>query len=415
MSELNEASFALSDAGEAAQASNVTGFAAVVDRLLPALRVGRVRIVLPSGGVILRTGLEPGPEATLIFHRRRGLRRLLTGGDVGLAEAYIDEDWTTPDLVAVLRLASRNGAAWKQSLRGVALVRWANRLRHLLRGNSRRGSRRNIEAHYDLGNAFYRLWLDPNMQYSSALWGEDTPDLAAAQAKKLARIGELLRLDGGESVLEIGCGWGGLAISLAAERGAAVTAITLSPSQLAFARESAAKAPLAQAIDFRLQDYRDVEGGFDRIVSIEMLEAVGEAWWPAYFGALAARLKPGGRAIIQAITIADADFEDYRRNPDFIQKHIFPGGFLPSRGALNAQIAAAGLRLTASESFGGSYAKTLFEWRKRFHAHWSEIAAQGFDDRFRRLWDYYLGYCEAGFAEGVVDVGLFTIEPATAI
>jgi len=395
-------------------ASSVTGLAAVLDRLLPPLRFGRLRILLPSGGAIVRTGLEPGPEATLVFHRRRGLRRLVTGGDVGLAEAYIDADWTTPDLVAVLRLASRNAEAWKQNLRGATLIRWINRLRHLLHNNSRRGSRRNIIAHYDLGNAFYRLWLDAGMQYSSALWDDDTPDLAAAQAKKLARIGELLRLEGGESVLEIGCGWGGLAASLATEKGAQVTAITLSPSQLAWACESAAERRVAPAIDFRLQDYRDVEGGFDRIVSIEMLEAVGEAWWPAYFGTLAARLKPGGRAIIQAITIAGDVFEDYRRNPDFIQKHIFPGGFLPSKGALLKQIEAAGLRLTHSESFGGSYAKTLFEWRKRFHARWSEIAEQGFDERFRRLWDYYLCYCEAGFAEGVVDVGLFTIEPAAA-
>ena len=407
MTELEHLDYARSQGA----ASRVTGLAAVFDRLLPPLRFGRLRIVLPSGGAIVRIGLEPGPEATLIFHRRRGLRRVLTGGDVGLAEAFIDADWTTPDLVAVLRLASRNAEAWKQNLRGAALIRWINRLRHLLRSNSRRGSRRNIEAHYDLGNDFYRLWLDPGMQYSSALWDDDTPDLAAAQAKKLARIGELLALNGGESVLEIGCGWGGLAASLASEKGAAVTAITLSPSQLAYARESAAETPLNAAIDFRLQDYRDVAGGFDRIVSIEMLEAVGEAWWPAYFGTLAARLKPGGRAIIQAIAIADDVFEDYRRNPDFIQKYIFPGGFLPSKSALLAQIEAAGLRLTHNENFGGSYARTLLEWRKRFRARWSDIAAQGFDDRFRRLWDYYLCYCEAGFAEGMVDVGLYTLEP----
>jgi cyclopropane-fatty-acyl-phospholipid synthase len=299
-------------------------------------------------------------------------------------------------------------------LRRVVVFRWVNRLRHLMRGNTRRGSRRNIEAHYDLGNAFYRAWLDPGMQYSSALWDEATPDLEAAQARKLAHIGELLRLEGGESVLEIGCGWGGLAASLAANRGASVTAITLSPSQLAVSRERAAAQGLEAQLDFRLQDYRDVAGRFDRIVSIEMIEAVGEAWWPAYFGTLARCLKPGGRAVVQAITIADETFADYRRNPDFIQKHVFPGGFLPSKSALAAQVKAAGLRLTRSECFGLSYAKTLAEWRKRFDARWSEIAAQGFDERFRRLWDYYLSYCEAGFSEGIIDVGLYTIEPASA-
>ncbi|THD42485.1 MAG: class I SAM-dependent methyltransferase [Bradyrhizobium sp.] len=412
MSDIEDANFAWGEAEERPQTAAAGGIAAVLNRFLPALRFGRLRVVLPSGGAIVRKGAEPGPDATVIFHRGRGLRRLVSGGDVGFAEGYLEGDWTTPDLVATLRLASRNENAWKENLRGARLVRWVNRLRHVLRGNSRRGSRRNIEAHYDLGNGFYRLWLDANMQYSSALW-DDAPDLEAAQARKLARIGELLAVTGGESVLEIGCGWGGLALSLA-ERGADVTAITISPSQLAWASRSAAERAKGARVDFRLQDYRDVSANFDRIVSIEMLEAVGEAWWPAYFGALARCLKSGGRAVIQAITIADNIFDDYRRNPDFIQKHIFPGGFLPSKSALAAQIAAAGLRLAHSETFGASYARTLAEWRKRFHAHWPEIEAQGFDQRFRRLWDYYLCYCEAGFAEGVIDVGLFVLEPATA-
>jgi cyclopropane-fatty-acyl-phospholipid synthase len=412
MSELTDPTFALPEPAGADAA--LSAGAAALDRLLPNLLVGRARFVTPSGGAIVRSGATPGPEATIVFNRWRALRRLATGGDIGFAEAYMDGDWTSPDLVATLRLASRNYEALKRSLRRVGVVRWANRLRHLMRGNTRRGARRNIEAHYDLGNAFYQAWLDPSMQYSSALWDEATPDLEAAQARKIAHIGELLRLEGGESVLEIGCGWGGLASSLAAKRGATVTAITLSPSQLAFARERAGGQGLGAQLDFRLLDYRDVAGRFDRIVSIEMLEAVGEAWWPAYFETLARCLKSGGRAVVQAITIADETFADYRRNPDFIQKHVFPGGFLPSKSALAAQVKSAGLRLTRSENFGLSYAKTLAEWRKRFDARWSEIAAQGFDERFRRLWDYYLSYCEAGFAEGMIDVGLYTIEPASA-
>jgi len=365
---------------------------------------------LPSGRTIVRVGAEPGPEATVVLRRARMLRRLIVSGDVGFAEAYIAGDWTTPDLVAVIRLAARNMASLERAMNGSFLFRTVNRLRHILRGNSRRGSRRNIEAHYDLGNAFYRLWLDAGMQYSAALWDDDPPDLETAQAHKLDRIGERLGLEGGESVLEIGCGWGTLAAYLAREKGATVTAITLSPSQLAWARGLAARQDVADRIDLRLQDYRDLSGRFDRIVSIEMLEAVGEAWWPVYFQTLARSLKPGGRAVIQAITIAEDGFERYRRHPDFIQKHVFPGGFLPSEAALRAQIERAGLRLTHRESFGLSYARTLAEWRGRFNARWPDIAALGFDERFRRLWNYYLCYCEAGFAEATIDVGLFTIE-----
>ncbi|NLH80307.1 MAG: class I SAM-dependent methyltransferase, partial [Phyllobacteriaceae bacterium] len=226
----------------------------------------------------------------------------------------------------------------------------------------------------------------------------------------LDRIAERLALEGGESVLEIGCGWGALAAHLAEGRAGRVTGLTLSPSQLAWARDVAAARGLADRVDLRLQDYRDVDETFDRIVSIEMFEAVGEAWWPTYFGTLARALKPGGRAVLQVISIAEDRYEDYRRDTDFIQKHVFPGGFLPSKSAFAAAVAAAGLRLEAAEHFGLSYAETLAEWRRRFHARWEEIAPLGFDERFRRLWDYYLAYCEAGFREGAIDVGLYTLE-----
>ncbi len=382
---------------------------AFLEPLVSRLRGGRLKVVLPNGRALLSPPHPDGPQATLAIRRWRAIRRLALGGDVGFAEAYIDGDWTSPDLVALLRLAARNVEPLRAAMRGAAFVRWADRLRRLMRANTRRGSRRNIAAHYDLGNDFYALWLDPTMQYSSALWMEDTPDLETAQAYKLNLIVELLDLDCGESVLEIGCGWGGLANHLAQTKGARVTAITLSPAQLAFARARTDIAGGEGSVDFRLQDYRDIRGRFDRIVSVEMLEAVGEAHWPQYFQTIAQSLKADGRAILQTITIDEANYEGYRHNPDFIQKHVFPGGFLPSKSALAAQIEHAGLRILDRRSFGPSYARTLAEWRYRFHSRWPEVAALGFDDRFRRLWDYYLAYCEAGFAEGAIDVTLVTI------
>jgi len=383
-----------------------------IRRLIPALAAGHLRVVTPGGGSLVFSGDEAGPSATISLKRWRALRRVLSAGDIGFAEGYLDGDWTTADLAALIRVAVRNLKVLDAAMRGAALVRWTNRLRHMLRPNSKRGARANIVQHYDLGNDFYRLWLDPTMVYSSAIYDPGETGLEGAQARKIARVADLLDVRAGERVLEIGCGWGALSEHLAHERGARVTALTLSPSQRQWALESAASRGLADKIDYRLQDYRDVEGVFDKIVSIEMIEAVGAAWWPAYFRKIASALRPGGRAVLQAITIADDRYESYRRAPDFIQKYIFPGGFLPSKTVLGEQIQRAGLRLAGSECFGMSYALTLAEWRRRFHAHWPAIAAQGFDDRFRRMWDYYLAYCEAGFAEGAIDVGLYRLEPA---
>ena len=383
--------------------------ARVFDRLLSGLTHGRLRVILPSGASFVRSGRNDGPEATIQIRRWRMLRRLLTGGDIGFAEGFIEGDWTSPDPVALIRLAARNTEELRRAVRGSVVFRAVERLRHLGRANSRRGSRRNIEAHYDLGNDFYRLWLDDTMLYSSALFDETTESLEAAQAAKLDRIGDLLRLAGGERVLEIGCGWGALAAHLAETADARVTGITLSPSQLAWARDVASTRGVFDRVDLRLQDYRDVDERFDRIVSIEMFEAVGEAWWSTYFDTVARALAPNGRAVLQVISIAEDRFDDYRRDTDFIQKHVFPGGFLPSKTAFAAAVGRAGLRVAEVEHFGLSYAETLAEWRRRFHARWPEIAAQGFDDRFRRLWDYYLAYCEAGFREGAIDVGLYTL------
>jgi cyclopropane-fatty-acyl-phospholipid synthase len=383
-----------------------------IEPLMASIRHGRLRVRLPNGRVLASSDGETGLQALLTIDRWRTLRRIALRGDIGFAEAYIDGDWTSPDPVALLRLAVRNMEPVFAAARGSRIVRLATRLRHLMRGNSKRGSRRNIMAHYDLGNAFYALWLDPAMQYSSAIWAADTPDLETAQARKVDHIVDWLALRGGERVLEVGCGWGSLATRLAETKGAQVTALTLSPAQLDYARGRAASSERGRSVDFRLQDYRDVQGRFDGIVSIEMIEAVGEARWPLYFRKLADSLAAGGRIVIQAITIDEALADGYRRNPDFIQTHIFPGGCLPTKSALEAEIQRAGLRLVRRETFASSYARTLAEWRRRFHARWPEVELLGFDSQFRRLWDYYLAYCEAGFAEGTIDVGLMAIEQA---
>ncbi|CUX23961.1 class I SAM-dependent methyltransferase [Agrobacterium genomosp. 13] len=382
----------------------------LMSRLLNKVSRGRLRVILPGGGIVEKCGEKDGSEATLILHRWRALRRLILNGDIGFAEGFIEGDWTTPDLTTLIRFAAQNREAFTASMRGSPPMRLLNWLGHRLNANTRRGSRRNIEAHYDLGNEFYRQWLDPSMLYSSAIFDDTTPTLEAAQLKKLDRIADKLQLNGGESILEIGCGWGALAIHLATKANADVTGITLSPSQLNWAKAAAEKADKAASIDLKLEDYRDVDGEFDRIVSVEMFEAVGEAYWPSYFETLKRCLKPGGRAVLQIISIEPARFDDYRRKADFIQKYVFPGGFLPSDEALEKAIGKAGLSLTDTELFGQSYARTLAEWRQRFHARWQTISLLGFDDRFRRLWDYYLCYCEAGFTEGTINVGFYTIE-----
>ena len=387
----------------------------VLSRLLGHVACGSIEIVLPGGGRLAGRGTRAGPHAAIALRRWRPLGRLALAGDIGLAESYRDGDWTTPDLPALLEFGIRNEASWGGALDASWPARACFRAIHLARANTRRGSRHNIAFHYDLGNDFYALWLDPALIYSSGLYRDDAISLEDAQAAKLERVTELLRLPslGADAqVLEIGCGWGALALHLARRHPARVTGLTLSAQQLAHAQTAARAHGLDPAVDLRLQDYRDVRGEFERIVSIEMLEAVGERYWPVYFATLRERLRPGGVAVVQVITIADAHFDKYRRGADFIQRFIFPGGMLPSPGALHAEAERAGLRLDTAELFGTSYAVTLVEWRRRFLQSWPQIAALGFDDAFLRLWDYYLCYCEAGFRAGRVDVGLYTLEHA---
>jgi len=376
-------------------------------RLASRLRHGSLTVRLPDGRSMLFGTPSQGLSADLFLDDPTAARRLLLGGDIGLAEAYGDGLWRSSDLPTLIELGIRNEAELGRQIVGTAVLGLVNRLVHRTRANTRGGSRRNIAFHYDLGNDFYRLWLDPGMTYSSALYEQEGQSLEDAQDAKIRRVGELLDLTPGQSVLEIGCGWGGMAEHLALGRGAAVTGLTLSAEQLAFAQTR-----LGDAAEIRLQDYRDAEGSFDRIVSIEMIEAVGEAHWPRYFRTLRDRLKPGGAAVVQAIVIEDARFPGYRRGCDFIQRHIFPGGMLPCPRVMREQAERAGLVIDHVEMFGLSYARTLAEWRRRFLAFWPQAAAQGFDERFKRLWDYYLSYCEAGFRAGTIDVGLWRFRRA---
>lgn len=359
---------------------------------------------LPAGPALRLAG--DGGEGAVMLEIRdfKFIRRILTTGDIGFAEGYIAGEWDTPDLPALLHAFSHNFDRLAQLMTGNPVFRALTHLGHLLRPNSRRGARRNIHAHYDLGNDFYGLWLDGSMTYSSGLYEGEDRSLEAAQAAKYAAMCDGLAVAPGDEVLEIGCGWGGFAEYAARVRGARVVALTISQAQWAYAKKRIFDAGLSEKVDVRLLDYRDVEGRYDKIASIEMFEAVGEAYWPGYFAKIAGSLKPAGRAGLQIITIADALFEGYRARPDFIQAYVFPGGMLPSPSRLRAEIARAGLRPEAERAFGVDYAQTLAAWAQTFEARWDEAAALGFDNRFRRLWRYYLGYCEAGFRTGRTDV-----------
>lgn len=383
--------------------------AAPLRRVMAGLTRGSLEVTTPDGLHVVHRAPLPGPEASIVLHRWRALRRLAFGGDIAFAEAYGDGDWSSPDLASVVELAAANGPALERRINGTLLSRIANRIAHMRRANTKAGSSRNIIAHYDLGNDFFSAWLDPGMTYSSGIYGAAGTTLEDAQTAKQDRAIELLDLHGGESVLEIGIGWGGLAERILTAHDGRLTGVTLSPSQLAWAQDRLARAGLAPRADLRLQDYRDVGGTFDRIVSIEMLEAVGEAYWPAYFRTLGDRLSPGGVAVLQVITIAEERYAAYRRGADFIQRHIFPGGMLPTPRIVQEMAASAGLRLDHQETFGASYARTLADWHTRFLQALPEVARCGLDERFQRLWRYYLAYCEGGFRAGAIDVGFYRL------
>ena len=416
---MNATTFA---AGMALPASTPTAARRVL-KLLQQLPVGQLDMQLPDGSTLQFGQPQADGEsrrAAIRLHNWRVFQRTMKSGDIGFAESFIDGDWTSPDAVALLRLLIANRAHIEDMVYGSWWGALLYRLQHLLNRNSRRGSQKNIHLHYDLGNDFYRLWLDPSMSYSAA-WFEGRPyagaDLQQAQHAKVRRALYEAGVQPGSRVLEIGCGWGGLAEIATRDVGAHVTGVTLSSEQLKWAQERLHRAGLADRADLRYQDYRDLPRAhasepFDAIVSIEMFEAVGREYWAGYFDTLRQCLKPGGRACIQTITIRDDLFERYIRSTDFIQQYIFPGGLLPSPSMFEAEAAKAGLVVTNRLAFGPDYAETLRRWRADFLRREPEVSRQGFDPRFQRTWEFYLAYCEAAFDEGNTDVMQFTLQRA---
>lgn len=380
-----------------------------LERVLREWKCGRVVVELPSRHRLMY-GQCDHPETLVQIHSLRALWRLALAGSLGWAEGYLAGEWDTPDLSGFLTLAARN-LQFKGSGAGDGawLVRSFNRLMHGRNANTRAGSRRNIAAHYDLGNDFYGLWLDRGMTYSSALFADDSETLECAQNRKNRRICDMLALKPGSHVLEIGCGWGGLAEVAARDYGCRVTALTLSERQASYARARMESLGLSDRVDVRLQDYRDSDARYDAILSVEMFEAVGAENWGAYFATLRRCLRPGGRAAIQTITIDDRAFAGYERSADFIQRYIFPGGMLPSPSAFRAHAAAERLTIVDEFFFGASYAETIRRWARDFNRAWPSIARLGFDERFKRMWNYYLSYCEAGFTTKRTDVAHFLL------
>ena len=365
---------------------------------------GTVEIVLPDGRRFRAAGTAPGPHGRLTVRNPAFFSRLVREGETGFGEMYMDGWWATPDLQTLMDIVLLNNDAVARRFPGAGLLRAYEWLRHRLRANSLRGARRNIARHYDLGNRFYGAWLDAGMTYSSALFLGGEESLEEAQRNKYAAIAARADLRPGDRVLEIGCGWGGFAEFAARECGARVTAITISREQHDFARRRLFEAGLAERASVLLLDYRGATGLYDRIVSIEMIEAVGERYWPAFFASLRDRLRPGGGIALQAITVADRLFPDYRRRSDFMRKHIFPGGMLPSPSALRREARNAGLEMGPSLSLADSYSRTLRSWRTQFNERSQDIAALGFDARFRRMWNFYLAASAACFAARTTDV-----------
>lgn len=368
------------------------------------LQRGTLDVTLADGRMVRLGGHAPGPAAAMTIYDYGFASRLVHSGDIGIAEAYLRGEWDTPDLTQFLYLFCVNQAWMQTMLTGTPLTRALQFVRHWLNRNTKRQARRNIYAHYDIGNAFYSAWLDPSMTYSSALFEDHTPDLTAAQNNKYRRLAEAIDLRPGQTLLEIGCGWGGFAEYAAKTYGTRVVGLTISKEQRDFAQARIQTAGLSDRVEIRLQDYRDERDQYDRIASIEMIEAVGEQFWPNYFSQLRDRLLPGGLAGIQAITIKDSLFQSYRRDVDFIQRYVFPGGMLPSPEILKSLGDKFGVPVIRERIFGQDYARTLAIWRSNFRAAWPHLMPSGFDDRFRRLWEYYLAYCEAGFLSGNIDV-----------
>lgn len=377
---------------------------------LEKIRNGAIEMALPDGRVFRAQGNNAGPNARVDIINPDVFTRLAREGDMGFSDAYLEGWWRSPDLQTFLDLVFANNEELNHGFPGGFLVQYYERLRHWLRGNSKTQARKNISYHYDLGNDFYSKWLDETMTYSSALFLTGQEDMAKAQIQKYASLCDEMEMKSGDHLLEIGCGWGGFAEYAAGTRGAKMTCLTISQEQHDYAKERMFKAGLAERVDVVMRDYRDEKGTYDGIASIEMFEAVGEKYWPTYFNAVHDRLKPGANASLQIITIANELFPKYRKTVDFIQKHIFPGGMLPSPEALQQEVQRAGLTFVKSKEFGESYSITLRRWYDEFNQVWPEITSMGFDDRFKNMWDFYLTSCAAGFHYGTTDVMQVTIK-----
>ncbi len=378
--------------------------------MLQKMNTGRIDFVLPDGRHFRAEGPNPGPVAEVHIHNNDLFARLIREGDLGFCDAYLDEWWSTPDLQAFMDWVHADNDDIYDGFPGMSLLRNFEKFRFWLQRNHREQARKNISYHYDLGNDFYGLWLDDTMTYSSALFETGQESHEAAQIAKYASMVDQMGAQPGDHILEIGCGWGGFAEYAAKERGLKVTGLTISEEQFKYAQQRIEKAGLSGLVDFKLQDYRDETGTYDGIASIEMFEAVGQKYWPTYFETVRERLKPGKNATLQIITVQDKRWDVYQRGVDFIQKYIFPGGMLPSPSALRAQIVKAGLGIERSVEFGPSYNITLRRWHDTFNEKWDQIAEMGFDERFRRMWNFYLTSCAATFESANCDVTQITIK-----
>ena len=384
-------------------------FARVFD-LVGKLNSGRVDFILPDGRRFRAEGLKPGPVAEVTINNPDVFARLVREGDLGFCDAYLDGWWTTPDLQAFMDFIHADNDDMYDGFPGMALVRAWEKARFWFQSNTKRQALKNISYHYDLGNDFYSLWLDETMTYSSALFNTSQESLEKAQIAKYASMVDQMGVKPGDHVLEIGCGWGGFAEYAAKERGLKVTGLTISKEQLEYAQKRIKRKGLSDKVNLKLQDYRDETGVYDGVASIEMFEAVGEKYWPVYFDKIKQCLKPGKQATLQIITIQDARWEVYRKSVDFIQKYIFPGGMLPSPSVLRKEVHRAGLSVQHSIEFGKSYSQTLRRWFEVFNNKWENISAMGFDDRFRRMWNFYLTSCAATFESGNCDVTQITLQ-----
>lgn len=388
-------------------------WARLVEKWASRIVFGTLTIEFPDGRNYYVKAAQSGPDATIIIRSPKFVWQVISGGKLGLARAYIDNNWDSPDLGAVLDLGIANEQCLNSVLALPALARLMTNLRHRLRANTRKGSKRNIAFHYDLGNRFYARWLDETMTYSSGLFQHAGQTLCDAQTAKYERIVRQLNITKDDRVLEIGCGWGGFAEYAARQTGCTIVGLTLSQEQANFAQERMNKAGLSDLVEIRIEDYRNCDGRFSKIVSIEMFEAVGEENWPVYFAKLQSLLKRDGEALLQVITIDDARLNAYRRNADFIQTYIFPGGMLPSCEALVDVARRYDFQLTDQLMFGRDYEKTLLHWDNLFTKQWSNIEPLGFDARFKRMWRYYFHYCAAGFRAQRIDVGQFHFRPCS--